>query len=121
MGIRLSESEVKTAVYKYIRENDGVSYAELEHVFESLGYNYKGDTVSCSDMSYYVVFWCNWSERAFKILGDLVREKKIERIPTERLTYFLDGKVLNLPTLTTAAGYKRLKRDYWLPCVFTAL
>lgn len=115
----MTKTEVKAKVLDYIRRNDGVSYAELEHFFNEIGYNYIGEMVSCSDQSEHIVFWHGWSTEAFEIIAELKREKLIDRDPCTPLIYLVDGIIPHIP-IFKGGNYKKLKRDRWLPCVFNA-
>lgn len=115
----ISKVEVKAKVYEYIKQQGGVSYVELERFFESIGYSYQGTEVCCSSMSQYVVFWEGWHKQAYSILNELIKDKKIHREPAPMWVYLVDGKGLALPIVTETTNYKRIKREYWLPCVFS--
>ena len=117
------KAEVKAKVYEYIKKQGGVSYAEIERYFEELGYNYKGENVCCSSVNPNVVFWEGWHKQAYSILTELLQEKKISREPAPWWGYLVDGKGLSLPVLPDFPSLKELtkvKREYWLPCLFSA-
>lgn len=108
---------VKAEVLKYIKNNEGTSYAELEYLFDRLGFNWKGDLEICSDVNDNVVFWAGWNKEAIELINDLQREGLIEKVPGHYVMYILDGKTMNLPLVR---GYKEYKTPHWLPVLFTA-
>ena len=114
----MTRAEVKARVLRHITENGGVSYAELENVFASCGFDYTGELSSYSDKHDRVVFWYGWNLEAFTLIGELIKENKIERDPCHSIFYLIYGKALNMPVLQSMSDLRRSKRAYWLPCVF---
>ena len=109
--------KLKAEIYNYIVKNGGVTYAELERVFEQHGFSYCGDLEIYSDRSDNVVFWTGWNEQALEIISALIREGKIHRTPCPSWVYLVDGKSLTLPVCRSR---KDLRRKCWLPTVFNA-
>lgn len=114
----MKSEEMKTIVLKYIRRHNGVSYAELERVFEQHGFSYSGSLEAYSDSSPHVVFWSGWNKQTFEIISELLREKRIERTPCTVLVYLIDGKGMTYPVLSDVSD---LRSVHWLPCVFDAI
>ena len=56
----MKKDEMKEKVLKYIEQNDHVSYAELEWLFEQNDYDYKGNLDALSEKCEHVVFWTGW-------------------------------------------------------------
>lgn len=52
----MKKDEMKEKVLKYIEQNDHVSYAELEWLFEQNDYDYKGNLDALSEKCEHVVF-----------------------------------------------------------------
>jgi len=109
--------DIKAEVYRYIRENEGTSYVELENLFTRLGFNWKGNLEICSDVNENVIFWAGWNKEAIELINDLQREGLIEKVPGHYVMYILDGKTMDLPLVR---GYKEYKTPHWLPVLFTA-
>lgn len=109
--------DIKAEVYRYIKENEGTSYAELEYLFDRLGFDWKGELEIYSDVCDNVIFWTGWNEEAIELINDLQREGLIEKVPGHYVMYILDGKTMNLPLVR---GYKEYKTPHWLPVLFTA-
>lgn len=111
----MEKEKIKRVVLDYINQNDAVSYAELEWLFEQNRYDYKGDLMACSDQNEHVVFWSGWSQEAFDLVGELIGDDLIHRVPADPLVYLIDGKGLRLPVVKRFIPYKT---DHWLPVVF---
>lgn len=113
----ISTNSMKSKIYEYICKNGGVSYVEIERLFEKYGYNFFGTVEACSRLNKNCVFWYGWNEQAFQILSELIHEKKIERTPSEYFVYLVDGKALDMPIAKSV----NLKTPHWLPCVFNTV
>ena len=111
----MKKDEMKTKILEYIEQNDHVSYAELEWLFEQNDYDYKGNLDALSEKCEHVVFWTGWKKEAYDMLGELISEGKVHRKPTPLFTYLIDGKTLLLPQVRRGTQYKT---DHWLPAVF---
>jgi hypothetical protein len=109
--------DIKAEVYRYIKENEGTSYAELEYLFDRLGFDWKGELEIYSDVCDNVIFWTGWSKEAIELINDLQRDELISKVPGQPFIYFIDGKALNLPIVKTNRQYKT---PHWLPVLFTA-
>lgn len=109
--------DIKAEVYRYIKENEGTSYAELEYLFDRLGFDWKGELEIYSDVCDNVIFWTGWNEEAIEVINDLQRDELISKVPGHYVMYILDGKTMNLPLVR---GYKEYKTPHWLPVLFTA-
>lgn len=109
--------DIKAEVYRYIKENEGTSYAELEYLFDRLGFDWKGELEIYSDVCDNVIFWTGWNEEAIELINDLQRDELISKVPGQPFIYFIDGKALNLPIVKTNRQYKT---PHWLPVLFTA-
>lgn len=116
----MTKAEVKAKVYEYIKKQGGVSYAEIERLFDELGYSWKGVAVCCSSVNRYVVFWEGWHKQAYSIISELLQEKKLKRTPAPVWLYLLDGKGLDLPQVPDVTDYRSIKRECWLPCMLSA-
>lgn len=113
-------SEVQQAIMKEVRENGYVSYANLEWLFEGIGYDYKGDLAE--GIKDNIVFWNGWNRAAFDELDALVRAGLLEREPVPAFYYFIDGRaMLAYPVAQcNVDALRRYKTPHWLPTVFKA-
>lgn len=112
------DENIKRKILEYIKSNGSVSYAELEYLFEKIGYNYQGSLLTCSDMDRNVIFWGGWNENAIALIGEMISENSIKRQPCDFIIYLIDGKTMNFPLVKK---YKKYKSMHWLPCVFNAV
>lgn len=108
---------VKAEVLKYIKNNEGTSYAELEHLFNKLGFNWQGDLEIYSDKCDNVIFWTGWNLEAIEVINSLKSDGLIAQVPAQPFIYLIDGKALTLPIVKT---YRQYKTPHWLPLIFTA-
>ena len=53
----MNREQVKQEIADYIIENNHVSYVELNHFMESIGYDYHGDFDITSGKCSHVLFW----------------------------------------------------------------
>ncbi len=111
-------TEIKTAVLDYIKKNDGTSYVEIERLFDSLSFDWRGDYEIYSNQCDNVVFWDGWNEAAMNLINELLHDKLIFKEPAQPLIYLIDGKCLTLPIVKRAMKYKT---PHWLPVVFTTV
>lgn len=111
----MDKQALKKAVLKYIRERNDVSYAELQWLFNRLGFDYRGEFEIYSPVNDNVILWTGWSREAIEILNELKSENLIEQKPVQPLIYLIDGAGLSLPIVCKVANYKT---PHWLPLVF---
>ena len=109
--------DIKAEVYQFIKNNEGTSYVELENLFTSLGFYWKGNLEICSDVCSNVIFWTGWNKEAIEVINSLQREGLISKEPGQPFIYYIDGKALNLPLVRT---YRKYKTPHWLPVLFAA-
>src|SRR5699024_10107605 len=110
--------DIKTRIIDYMRKKPGVTYVEIEHIFDEHGFDWKGHHVMCSEINQNVIFWDGWNEEACNIMNELQYENKIKKHVSNSLNYMIDGKVMNLPIVKSDHEYKT---ERWLPIEFTAL
>lgn len=102
---------MKSAILKYIAENPGTLFSELERNIEG----FKGETNLCSGGIPNVVLWMSISREAAAAVGELVQNDEVVLQPAEKLDYAIDAD--RLPQLPIAerppvGGYKE---PHWLP------
>ncbi len=111
-------TDIKIEVLNYIKKNDGTSYVELERLFDSLNFNWRGEYEIYSNQCENVVFWNGWNEAAMNLINELLHDKLIFKEPAQPLIYLIDGKSLTLPLVKSIIQYKK---PHWLPVVFTTI
>lgn len=118
----MNKQHLSAVILDYIATNSEASYAEIELLFDKNGFDYRGDIEIHSSTNDNVIFWAGWNEEAVSLIGDLIREGKIKRIPVARSLYpivrLMDGKALSYPLLR--GNPESIKHPHWLPCVFVA-
>lgn len=107
---------IELNVLTYINNNQGTSYAELEHLFDELNFEWRGNFDICSGQCENVILWTGWNKEAIEVINNLKRSEKIEQVLTDPIIYLIDGKALNMPIVKK---YKDYKKPHWLPVVFT--
>lgn len=111
----MTREQVKQKVSDYIKENNRVSYIELQRLLDELRYNYQGDLCIISSKCERAIFWDGWNQDAIDLMNEIQDEGDIHKEPTQFLTYLLDGGGLSLPIVQSAVD---LKQDCWIPVVF---
>lgn len=109
---------IKTDVLNFIKNHKGTSYVELESLFDKLGFEWRGNLETCSDVCDNVIYWYGWNKEALNILNSLQHDELIEKQPADLLVYLIDGKRLDLPLVKK---FKEYKTPHWLPVVFNAI
>lgn len=111
----MDRDKMKQIVKEHIFCSNGVSYVELERLFDENKYDYRGNFDHIASENEHVVFWMGWSEDAINILHELYEEQLIHKEPVNFLNYILDGKTLRLPIVRRPRQYKT---DHWLPVLY---
>ncbi len=104
-------------IYNYIKKNGGVSFVEVERIFEENGFEYEGDmmiTVSVPN----VIVWGFWNKEAIEIMN-VLKSMGVELKTSSPLIYYYDGKALNFPLCRSSKGYKN--ELHWLPAVMNVV
>lgn len=114
----MDKQALKKAVLEHIRKTGDVSYAELQWLFNQLGFDYRGEFEIYSPINNNVIFWTGWNREAIEIMNELKSEGLIEQEPVQPLVYLIDGAALSLPIVRRAANYQS---PHWLPLVFRAI
>ena len=114
----MDKQALKKAVLEHIRKTGDVSYAELQWLFNQLGFDYRGEFEIYSPINNNVIFWTGWNREAIEIMNELKSEGLIEQEPVQPLVYLIDGAALSLPIVRRAAKYQS---PHWLPLVFIAI
>lgn len=108
---------MKTIVLKYIQEKKGVSFVELERLFDEHGFKWEGSCEIVND-AYNFVYWSGWNMEAIDIYFGLIEDGLIEKEHCHPLIYMVDGKTLTYPLVKQARAYKK---PHWCPIVLNPL
>ena len=114
----MDKQALKRIVFEYICKNGDTSYAELQWLFDKVGFDYRGEFEIYSPVNDNVIFWCGWNREAIEILNELKTENLVEQEPVQPLVYLIDGAALSLPVVRRAVNYQT---PHWLPLVFRAV
>lgn len=87
----------------------GISFAQFEHIE-----GFTGD-YAWGSVEHNIFFWFTMSEEAIDVLDSLFQDGEIEIVPTNYMTYFIDGSVPNVPIAKDPK--RKYKKDRWLPVV----
>ena len=114
----IKEQEIKNKISNYIYEHNDVTFIEIEHIFDELGYCYKDNSTIWVKSESNIVIWDGWTPKAFNLVKELITDekRKITVKSVDQLIYFIDGYALNLPIATSID--KKYKKPHWLPLVF---
>lgn len=105
-------------ILKYIKDNDHVSFAEVERELEKAGYVEKSaegtyPAVMSSKWDK-VILWISDNRLVIAAVTELLDRKRILMEPCAPLVYFAGGQVLNLPIVKRLCDHKT---DHWFPVV----
>jgi hypothetical protein len=106
-------TQLKEAIYDYIKHHPGTSFAELDRIKGVSG----GDVQLTIDS---LVLWAGLTEDGAKAIQELLGKKLIKYQGAPEFIYLIDGKRLNLPIAKTKAAIKA-KKPRWLPVVFNVV
>lgn len=109
----MENSTMTKIIFDYIKKNGGVSFVELEALFQENGFDYKGNLMIATSAPN-IIMWLNWNKFAVEVLTEVIKQGA-EFTSTSSLIYYIDGAALNLPIAKTAKGYKH--DLHWLPVV----
>jgi hypothetical protein len=104
-------NEVSQAILDYAQKHPGMSFVEVERIFDEHGFDYKGTLAICHLEYANIIIWKGWNKDATELLGALL-EGPMEMVPTNVLTYVADSKLLAIPLAKKAINYKH---PHWLP------
>jgi hypothetical protein len=80
----------------------GLPYLEGDCIYENGEWNF--------------VFWGGLSQQCIDTLRDLINRDVIKPTPAHPLTYYVDGRVPNLPL---AKSPRKYKKPHWAPITFS--
>jgi hypothetical protein len=107
----MTPEEMAKKVIAYVKVNGDASFVNMQNV---IGDEARGDLAYCIGRN--IVLWAGMSNAFCDALGLLRANKLLELNPTIRLTYMIDGELLNLPIAKRPKpeGYSK---PHWIPCV----
>ena len=103
---------MKNKILQYVQKNDQVSFVELSRSIEG----FSGDRELLLDGHPSIILWVGISNEAISAIGQLVNDDDLYIVPTDSLTYMIDGAGLNFPIAKNIRDYKKTR---WLPVLFT--
>ncbi|MGE8023024.1 pathogenicity island protein [Staphylococcus pasteuri] len=108
-------NNIKNELVKYIKNNAGTSFVEIEKIFDENDFDYKGQGAYTSAENNNIVFWYGWNKQAFDVVSELVNDGVVEMSRCESMIYFVDGKGLNFPISKS----DDLETYHWQPVSFS--
>lgn len=113
------EKLIKT-IYDFIKRNGGVSFVEIEELFEKNGFDYKGGKMLALPENPKMVVWCHWTEEACGIIFELLNRGMVMK-PASPLIYYIDGKVFPLNIPIAKEINENSNELCWLPVVMNIM
>ena len=111
-NIEATMQELKQRLFDYITKSSSVSFVELSRIE-----GFKGDFEMKGPEGYNVLLWTDMSEQACYAMLELLKEKKIEMLPTSFFVYLCDGCTLDIPLFKG----RKTKALRWQPVVFNVV
>ena len=113
----MTSDEMSIIIFEFVKNRRGsVSFAEIDYLFETYGFDYKGDFLNGTNTDN-VFVWGGWNEDACNAWKKAYK-MGLHLDPCSELVYFFDGKSLNLPIVRKVTNYKK---PHWLPCVINVI
>lgn len=111
----MTVDEMAVKIFELVKRQIGsTSFAEINFLFETYGFDYKGDyLIGTNDDNIFV--WGGWNESAVNA-WEKAFKMGLYLEPCSELVYFIDGVSLNMPIVRNARTYKK---PHWLPCVIS--
>ncbi len=109
----MKQKDIVVKILQYIKKEDHVSFLEIERLFKSVGFPYKGSLPLCSDTDENILYWNGWNKGAIKIISKVLRDGGIFINPTDTITYVIDGGGLDLPIARNSD--EKYKVPHWQP------
>lgn len=113
----MSHKELAELVIAFVKERrGGVSFVEVERLL-SKHIPTEGTKVAFSPDYPNVLWWIGMSDDFAAVMHEVGVSRKVEYRATSMLTYYIDGKVPNLPLVKgkSLKAIKAYKRPHWLP------
>lgn len=114
--VELKKKSDVDAIADYVKKMcGGVSFVELEHLFDALEWERKGGICVCLPKFENIVLWFGMNERFSNAVIQAMAQKKIYPHPTNYLVYLFDGAAPSMPLAKKAFAYKK---PHWMPVCF---
>jgi hypothetical protein len=98
---------------EFIAKTPSASFVDLKRFF---GADFDGEYEMALPEPYQnMVLWTGMKLEVIKLIGEAIRNNKINPVPTTTLIYLMDGQSLRLPIAKKAFKYKT---PHWIPIVF---
>ena len=107
------------AIYAYVAMNDWVTFAELWNVIGETAWG-KGTLAIVSPTDPNILFWVGMTPEVVDTIQGLTSSKRLFYHSTVFLTYLIDGRCLQIPTLKRVPK-QPLKSERWLPVCLRAV
>lgn len=89
------DENLENSIVDFVGQRDWVTFVELQEEFGNL-INVKGNhTLECCKNG---VLWAGMSKEFSDLIEGLIRKKRVFTHPASRLSYFLDGGTMKLPS-----------------------
>jgi len=105
---------MENRIIECITNYDNTSFSDLSKHVEGFDGNF---TLRDSNNEG-VVFWNNISQEAAEVICKLIDDGKIKMIPTEIITYMIDGLYPKMPLAKKLRSYAS---DHFYPVIFTLI
>jgi hypothetical protein len=101
-------------ILNYAGNKPGMSFIEVERVFQGHGFEYEGDRGIFLPGYPNIIVWANWNKKATGIITEMLNAKRLKMNPASELVYIIDGAI---PAFPLAKRLIRYKEPHWLPMV----
>lgn len=114
----MDHAELENKIVDFIGNRDWVTFVELQREFEKVIEVKGGHALECCRNG---VLWTGLSQEFTDLIQGLLRNKRIFTHPASKMTYFIDGGGLSLPTPKNPpkdglhVGYEQ---PVWIPVCF---
>ena len=79
------------------RLNAGLTFADVDKIFEKNNFDYQGNIKLTDDLNDNVVYWSDWNKEAYDLFQEYMFKYDLRIFPTSVLAYLSSGKGLDLP------------------------
>lgn len=99
------------------RKRAGLTFADVDRIFEENHFDYKGPIWLENDLNKNVIYWSGWNRTAFDLFQEYMLKFNLKILPTSLFIYLISGKALRLPTVHTKSlkAFKKIHKTRWLP------
>jgi hypothetical protein len=113
--IKTMKEKMKAMILNLLKErSEGISFAQIEDMFEDNNINYNGDNVVGPSRYKNMYYWINMSDEFSETIIQLKEEDKIKLSVCNVIIYMADGKIIKYPLAKQAIQYEE---PHWLPVI----